>query len=50
VFATKRAEILERFLARERIYTANWFSTKYEERARGNLQDSLDNLERGEFH
>ena len=39
--AVKRAEILERFLARERIYTTEFFSFKYEQRARQNLQDSI---------
>lgn len=49
VFAARRSEVLERFLARESIYTTNWFSMKYEERARANLQNSLDKLKLGEF-
>ncbi len=40
-FAAKRAEILERFLARERIYTTEFFFSKYEQRARQNVQDSI---------
>jgi predicted metal-dependent HD superfamily phosphohydrolase len=40
-FAAKRAEVLERFLARERIYTTELFFAKYEERARANLRSSL---------
>jgi predicted metal-dependent HD superfamily phosphohydrolase len=48
VFAARRSEILERFLARESIYTTNWFSMKYEERARANLQNSLGKLRRSQ--
>lgn len=44
VFAAKRAEILERFLARERIYTSEPFFSKYEQQARSNLRDSLRKL------
>lgn len=40
-FAAKRAEILESFLARERIYTNEYFFSKYEQRARQNLRDSI---------
>ena len=40
-FASKRAEILENFLARESIYTTEYFFAKYEQRARQNLQDSI---------
>jgi predicted metal-dependent HD superfamily phosphohydrolase len=40
-FAAKRAEILESFLARERIYTTEYFFSQYEQRARQNLQDSV---------
>jgi predicted metal-dependent HD superfamily phosphohydrolase len=43
-FAEKRAEILERFLARERIYSTERFFDKYEKRARSNLQDSVRTL------
>lgn len=44
VFAFKRAEILERFLARERIFAADWFHAKYEQRARRNLEASISAL------
>jgi predicted metal-dependent HD superfamily phosphohydrolase len=47
VFGVKRAEILERFLARERIYRLEWFFEKYERQARKNLGESLRRL-RGE--
>jgi predicted metal-dependent HD superfamily phosphohydrolase len=40
-FATKRIEIIERFLARQRIYATDWFYQKYEVAARRNLQMSL---------
>ena len=43
-FAAKRAEILERFLARKRIYTTDHFFAKYERQARTNLQDSIRTL------
>ncbi len=43
-FAAKRAEILQRFLARERIYSTDQFFSKYEQRARTNLQDSVRKL------
>jgi predicted metal-dependent HD superfamily phosphohydrolase len=46
-FAARRAEILERFLARERVYTTEPFFTKYESRARANLQDSIRKLRIG---
>jgi len=36
-FVARRAEILERFLARERIYTTDPFFSKYERQARTNL-------------
>ncbi|PWU20136.1 MAG: N-methyl-D-aspartate receptor NMDAR2C subunit [Verrucomicrobia bacterium] len=44
VFAAKRAEILEHFLARVRIYTTTHFFEKYEQQARFNLQESLRKL------
>jgi predicted metal-dependent HD superfamily phosphohydrolase/GNAT superfamily N-acetyltransferase len=44
VFSAKRAEILERFLARERIYTTEPFFQKYERQARSNLQSSIRTL------
>jgi predicted metal-dependent HD superfamily phosphohydrolase len=43
-FAAKRAEILERFLARKRIYSTEPFFAKYEQQARANLQDSVRTL------
>ena len=44
VFASKRAEILERFLARERIFVTDWFHNKYERQARQNLKLSISRL------
>jgi hypothetical protein len=32
IFAPKRAKILETFLARERIYTTDWFHRRYDRR------------------
>lgn len=43
-FVAKRAEILERFLARKRIYTTEHFFAKYEQRARANLRNSIRRL------
>ncbi len=43
-FAARRAEILERLLARARIYTTEPFFTKYERWARANLEDSVQRL------
>jgi predicted metal-dependent HD superfamily phosphohydrolase len=40
-FAAKRAEILERFLVRKRIYATDHFFAKYEQQARFNLQNSI---------
>jgi predicted metal-dependent HD superfamily phosphohydrolase len=48
-FAAKRAEILERFLARERIYSTEPFFRKYEETARVNLCRSLEQLRRSSY-
>jgi predicted metal-dependent HD superfamily phosphohydrolase len=44
VFAARRAEILERFLARKSIYSTEQFSRKYEEQARANLKASVEKL------
>jgi predicted metal-dependent HD superfamily phosphohydrolase len=44
VFATKRAEILQRFLARQRIFNTEWFHDKYERQARLNLAVSISRL------
>jgi predicted metal-dependent HD superfamily phosphohydrolase len=41
LFSSKRAEILERFLARETIYGTDWFRNKYERQARQNLEASI---------
>ena len=45
LFAEKRAEILRRFLTREKIYSSELFSTKYEAAARENLARSISRLE-----
>lgn len=44
VFNAKRAEILQRFLDRKRIYSTEQFFAKYERTARHNLQRSIRNL------
>jgi predicted metal-dependent HD superfamily phosphohydrolase len=44
VFSLKRAEILETFLARPRIYSTDWFFERYERQARQNLQASITRL------
>jgi len=44
ILAAKRAQILGRFLARERIYSTNFFQQKLERRARENIQRSLRRL------
>ena len=46
IFGPKRAGILEGFLRRERIYKTDWFYDKYEERARRNIEGSVDRLRR----
>jgi len=46
IFNFKRAEILERFLARSRIYATDFFATNYEEQARRNLEGSIRQLKR----
>jgi predicted metal-dependent HD superfamily phosphohydrolase len=43
-FNAKRAEILERFLVRGRIFVTPWFFDRYETAARANLQRSIQNL------
>jgi len=43
-FISKRAEILEGFMARDRIYTTDPFFAKYEQKARANLRESLRRL------
>ncbi|HAB16929.1 MAG TPA: hypothetical protein DCE44_10815 [Verrucomicrobiales bacterium] len=44
IFASKRAEILNRFLSRPRLFTTDWFFRKYELQARQNLELSIQNL------
>jgi predicted metal-dependent HD superfamily phosphohydrolase len=44
VFNPKRAEILQRFLARERIYSTDFFATRCETQSRGNLERSVQRL------
>lgn len=46
VFKPKRAEILQRFLDRKRIYTTDLFAAKYEDTARRNLENSIRKLKR----
>jgi predicted metal-dependent HD superfamily phosphohydrolase len=43
-FTAKRAEILERFLARPRLYASDYFYERYENQARVNLQASVQQL------
>ena len=44
IFNFKRAQILKRFLARERIYATDFFAAKYEQKARRNLESSIRQL------
>jgi predicted metal-dependent HD superfamily phosphohydrolase len=44
LFRTKRAEILEAFLRRERIYQTEFFASRYEQLARENLNESVRRL------
>ena len=44
VFAARRAEILQRFVARPRIFATGWFWEKYERQARQNLEASITKL------
>ena len=46
IFNLKRAEILERFLARSRIYATDFFAAKCEQQARRNLEGSIRQLKR----
>lgn len=46
LFRSKRARILSRFLARERIFVTDWFHQKFEAQARRNLELSIDRLKR----
>lgn len=47
-FRKGRAAILERFLARDRLYLTDWGRDRFEGRARANLRRSLDRLKTGE--
>jgi len=44
IFAVKRAEILERFLMRNRIFSTEAFFDRYEEQSRRNVQASVKKL------
>jgi predicted metal-dependent HD superfamily phosphohydrolase len=44
LFRRKRAEILESFLARPRIYTTELFGERYESQARHNLAKAIERL------
>jgi predicted metal-dependent HD superfamily phosphohydrolase len=44
IFAMKRAEILERFLSRDKIFRTKFFFSKYETQARANLAESVRRL------
>lgn len=44
IFAPKRAQILEGFLKRDRIYATDFFHAKYDANARRNLQLSINKL------
>lgn len=45
-FAIKRAEILQRFLARPRLYSTEFFFARLEVQARSNLRASMEQLQR----
>lgn len=45
-FASKRAEILQRFLARPRLYSTEFFFARLEAQARSNLRASIEQLQR----
>ena len=44
MFATRRAEILQQFLSRPRIFSTDWFFRTHETPARKNLKASLEQL------
>jgi len=44
IFAPKRAQILEGFLKRDRIYATDFFHAKYDANARRNLEVSISRL------
>ncbi len=45
IFSARRAEILQSFLDRHRIYYTDFFMVKYEDRARKNLKLSIEQLQ-----
>lgn len=47
IYTAKRAEILDRFLARPRLYHTEYFFARFESRARANLHASIDRLRNG---
>lgn len=46
IYGAKRAEILERFLARERVFCTKHFFDQYEQQTRANLDASIQKLKR----
>jgi predicted metal-dependent HD superfamily phosphohydrolase len=44
VYRSKRIEVLESFLARDRIYSTSWFFDRYESQARHNLRRAINAL------
>lgn len=44
IFASKRVEILEKFLSRPKIFGTEFFFSKYEAQARANLKESVRRL------
>ena len=45
VYRSKRVEVLNLFLARDRIYSTRWFFDRYESQARRNLRLAIEKLE-----
>lgn len=50
MFASGRAGVLSQFLARERIYSTDYFYQSYERQARANMKRSLEILQRLTLH
>ena len=46
LYCQKRAKLLQKFLSRERIYSTDFFHSRYEERARQNLERLIKRLEK----
>jgi predicted metal-dependent HD superfamily phosphohydrolase len=44
IYGPKRREILEGFLARERIYLTDWAHERWDGQARSNLTEAIDAL------